>query len=311
MKKSKLLLSIGTVLLLMAGGCKDEPDEHPDWCLDKSYKVPVMVHVNVDPAFSDYTSVDSTMMEPKTRQTRGDPSWQLQYHVAAYEKGKTTPTDVFYSDENPVKTNLHPGKYTLVGWASYSPSASSKGHYFNMDDFSELMLKHKYDYTGNDPWKVPYHGTKETSIAYTTSVDSVPVKAAMAQYKIIATDTAKFIPKKAVISYSSVPAAINGLTGKINYQWNDIEFESEIKNNVLATDYVLSDTKETSVNANIEIYDENNNLCARTLNLRIPLKNGGLTTIRGNFYSILDLTGLDSGGIVIDTEYEATFEIEI
>lgn len=310
MKSLKLLLSIGTVFLL-ASGCKDGHDDQENWCLSNAYKVPVMVHVNVDPAFSDYTTVDSTKMEPKTRQTRGDPSWQLQYHVAAYQKGKSTPTEVFYSDENPVKTKLHPGKYTLVGWASYAPSASSKDHYFNLDDFSEIMLKHKYDYPGNDPWKVPYHGRKETSIAYTTTEDSVHVKAVMAQYKIIATDTAKFVPKKAVISYSSVPAAINGLTGQINYQWNDIEFESEIKNNVLVTDYVLSDSKETHVIANIAIYDKDNNLCARTLNLRIPLKNGGLTTIRGNFYSILDLTGLDSGGIIIDTEYDETFEIEI
>ncbi|MCM1491461.1 MAG: hypothetical protein NC095_11665 [Muribaculum sp.] len=311
MKTTNLLLSVCVGLMALTS-CKDESEANEDWCLDSAYRVPLSININIDRSFSEYTDVDSTMMDAmQYRSTRGDPTWQLQYHVAVYEKGKQLPSDVFSSFENPVKVKARPGKYRFAAWASYTPPISSRSHYFNVDDFSEIMLKQKYDYSGGDSYKVPYRGIREHSVAYTSDTLSMDLSPAMAKFRLIATDTPDYTPAKTTVSYESVPAAVNGLTGKVNYFWNDVQFSSAINGDELATDYVLSHPEETEVFAKIEIFDDENNLRARLTHLRIPLVNGGVTTIRGNFYSVFDLNGLDAGGIAIDTDFEGTYEIEI
>lgn len=314
MKTTKLLLTIGIGLTVLTA-CKDnETPYNEDWCLDPTYKVPLAVKINIDKTFSNYTEVDSTAMDAGQYRstTRGDPSWQMMYHIGVFGKDKTTPVEVFSSFDNPVKIDVHPGKYTFVGWASLSPPIEdSRSFYYNLDDFDEIMLKHKYNYDVDDPYKIPYRGLDDFSVAWTDNGMELNLTPAMAQFKLIATDQPDYTPAKTVISYYKVPAAINGYTGKINYMWDDVQFESTIKDDLLASDYVLSESSETEVFVKIEIYDEEGNLQARLSKLRIPLINGGITTVKGNFYSILDLTGLDAGGISIDTEFEGTFEIQI
>jgi len=314
MKTSKLLLSVGLGLAMMTGGCRDTYEDNEDWCLDETYRVPLNILVNVDRSFSDYLTVDSTAMDNEQYcSTRGDPSWMTQYYVAVYDKEKKEPIDVVSSFDNPVRVKVRPGKYSFVGWASLTPPIEdTKSPTFNMDDFNEIMLKQKYDYVANDPYKIPYRGRVEHSVAYTSDEIELTATPAMAKFRLIATDTPQFSPCRAVVSYSSLPAAVNGLTGKINYAWSDIQFEHLIADdNLIAADCVFSEETETEVNVKIEIYDTRNAMVARLSNLKIPLKNGGITTVKGNFYSILDLKGISSGGISIDTEFEGTYEIEI
>lgn len=315
MKTTKLLLSVGIGLMTMTAltGCKDEMEVNEDWCLDETYKVPLKVNVNVDKTFSDYVEIDSTAMNgSQYRSTRGDPSWQLQYHVALYEKDKTVPTDVFTSFDNPVKVKARPGKYNFVGWATWSPPDGSKTHYFNLDDFNEIMLKQKYDYVANDSYKIPYRGAEMHSVAWTDDEMVLTARPAMAKFRLVATDRPQFTPMKTVVSYYSLPAAVNGLTGRINYAWSDIQFENQITDDeLLASDYVLAHDEETEIFVKVEIYDNLGNMRARLSKLRVPVVNGGVTTIKGNFYSVLDLSGLSAGGISIDTEFEGTYEIEV
>lgn len=317
MRTSKFLLSAGMGLLMVSAGCKDNVEfNEEDWCLDKSYMVPLNVYVNVDKSFEEYANVDSTMDADKYRRsTRGDPTWQLQYNVAVYEKDAkdiSQPLEVFTSFENPVKTRLRPGKYDFVAFATYTPPLlETKSHHFHLDDFSEIMLKQKYDYTADDSYKVPYRVKEGHSVAWTDDELNLTATPAMAKFRLIATDEPEFTPYRTVVSFYSLPAAINGYTGKINYSWSDIQFENIIKDDVLAADYVLSHSEETEIFVKVEIYDALGNMRARLSKLRIPLVNGGVTTIKGNFYSILDLSGLSSGGISIDTEFEGTYEIEV
>ena len=188
MNRTNLLLSIGIVLML-ATGCKDETEPNEDWCLDSEFRVPVKVNIEIDKSFSDYLTIDSTKMDIRQYgRTRSDPSWELQYYVATYEKDGTKPVDVFSSFTNPVDVKVKPGKYKFVGWATYTPPSESRCHYFHLDDFSEIMLKHKYDYEGNDYYKVPYRGDSIHRVSYTTSELNLGLKPAKAKFKLIATD---------------------------------------------------------------------------------------------------------------------------
>lgn len=312
MKRFSLFLPIG-LLTLCACSSKDEPVE--DDCLDPRFRAPVEVTLNVSKCFSPYKNIDSTRyskVDSSLLRTRADASWQLRYMVAAYRRNSDEPLEVVSSLDNKVKLDLPPDKYTFIGWADYVP-CDGKSYYYHTDEFNEIMLRHKYDYTANDPWKVPYRGSLEQRVAYTTTAASVDISPAMGNYKLLATDTPEFKPGKILITYiKPMPCAVNGLSGKINYMWNDMSFESEVNDNMLASDYVLSEDEETTVYVRVEIYDDRNNLRARVRQLAIPLVNGGVTTVKGNFYSILDLDGdFQAGGITIDTEFDATIEIEI
>lgn len=305
--KFKNHLILGVLLLSTACSKSEYTDE--DDCLDPAFRAELSVSVDLDKSMSPYVDVDST----RIISTRGDPSWGLRYCVAAYRRNETTPLLVESSVVNPVKLMLPPDKYQLVAWVDHVPEDNGKSFYFHTDEFNEILLRHKYDYEGADLIKMAYRGKKEVRVGYTTTKAQISAASAMARLRIVATDKPDFIPGKVVVSYFDLPAAVNGLTGDVNLRWNDVSFISKVDGDLLAMDQVLAQDSEIITNVLIEIYDNENTLRARVKNIGIPIVRGGITTVKGNFYSILDLdgSGLSGGGISVDTEFDGTVEIEI
>lgn len=291
--------------------CRNEHVEDEDYCLDPSYMVPLTIDVMVDNKFTPYKTID-------TIQTRSEITPYLKYYVAAYPINDLLPTVVASSTSNSVPIKLHPSRYSLVGWVMYQSDDLKHGYNFYDDDFSELLLKNKYNYKGADAYKLAWRALETKNIAYNMKNTSIVAKPAMAQYKIVATDTANFVPDRVVVYYHQLPASIHGRTGKINWWWGDINYESHVgsrdaNGQFLASDFVLAqDEDEITVNATIEIYDYNGYLCARKKDIEIPLKNGGTTTIKGDFFSVRELDNVETtgSGISIKTEWDATFDIE-
>lgn len=311
--KTYAKISLLTVLLPLVA-CHKDAVEDEDYCLNPAYKVPLEVVVNLDPSFREYHTIDSVFM------TRSSDKPYLKYYVAAYPMTSGLPTVVKSSLDNRMQVSIHPGRYTMVGWVMYESDDKTHGYNFYDDDFSELLLKNKYNYTGADQYKVAYRAAEAKNIAYNTPSTSLKAVPAMGHYKIIATDTASFKPDKVVISYSSMlPAAIHAKSGRINWWWDDISYSSQVTpmdsvGDLLASDFVLSqDNKETRVMVTVEVYDDAGKLRARKKNVEIPLVNGGITTVKGNFYSVLDLDSdaTAGSGISIKTDWDATFDIEI
>ena len=270
------------------------------------FRTDLDVYLSLDKSFSEYKDIDSTMFA-----SRGSTAWGIRYCVAAYRRDDTEPYVVHSSYDNPVSFSLPPGKYTFVGWADHVPNYDDKSYYFYTDEFSEILLRHKYDYEGNDLAKVAYSGKKELRVAYTTKSLQLDMNVAMARYRLIATDTADFTPGKVLVSYYNLPASIDPYSGKINGLWNDVSFASTVSGKELAFDQLLAEAEERRVSASVEIYDDRNNLRARVRKVDIPLIKGGVTTVRGNFFTTLQLDdGMSAGGIIIDTEFEETVEIE-
>ena len=300
----------------LIGSCSKDSPEDENYCLDPSYKVPLEVVVNVDESFKDYLTVDS--FGYKTRSDDIEP--YLRYYVAAYPMTSGLPTVVSSGTDRKLSMHIHPGRYTIVGWVMYEADNKIHGYNFYDDDLSELLLKNKYNYSGGDPYKIAFRTAEAKNIAHNTRSIDINARPAMARYRIIATDTASFEPVKVLIRYTSpLPAAIHAKTGEINWWWTDINFTSTISNIIdvgekLATDLVLSqDGKQTSVTATVEIFDKDDRIRARKKNVRIPLTNGGVTTVTGRFYSVLELDedASSGSGISIKTEWDATFEIEL
>lgn len=309
--RNSLCFCFGIISLI---SCRDDSVPDQDYCLRDSYMVPLTVEVSVDDAFKDYLTIDTLFYQTKS----SDLAPYLKYYVAAYPMTDSLPTVVTTSLNPKVPIKLHPSRYTMVGWVMYESPERQRSFNFYDDDFSELLLKNKYNYTGADIHKLAYRACEAKNIAYNATYTQLSAKPVMAQYNIIATDSADFVPDKVMIYYSSMlPAAIHAKTGRINWWWDDISYTSEVvkKDSVgdlLASDFILSqDDHETSVNVIVEIYDKEGRLKARKKNVEIPLRNGGITTIKGDFYSVLDLDkdGTAGSGIQIKTEWDASFEI--
>lgn len=316
MKPTVKLLITAAMLPFIA--CSRDGTEDEEYCLRESYKIPISVHVELghDTVFREYKTIDSLYLK-----TRGEEMMPyLKYYVAAFPMTEGVPTAVASSTKKDVNMSLHPGRYTMVGWVMYETGEKSRGFNFYDDDLSELLLKNKYSYTGANPYKIAYRASEPKNLAYNTTDAMLTAKPAMGYYRIIATDSAEFVPSKVVLRYTSMlPASIHGKTGAINWWWNDIGYTSEIVSldsigDLLAHDFILAqDTKELPMKATIEVYDEHGTLKARKKNIEIPLKNGGITTIKGDFYSFLEVDedGTSGSGISIKTEWDAIFDIEI
>lgn len=309
-------LLLASLLPFMA--CNKDSPEDEEYCLRDSYKIPVDFHIVLghDTVFKEYKSIDSLYI--KTRTDIETP--YLKYFVAAFPMTEGLPTAVASSTESDMTINLHPGRYTMVGWVMYETDEQSRGFNFYDDDLSELLLKNKYNYSGANSYKIAYRASEPKNIAYNTPEASLTAKPSMGYYRIIATDSATFVPSRIVLRYSSMlPASIHGKTGAFNWWWSDISYDSEpirldSVGDLLAHDFVLSqDSKETSVTVTIEVYDQSGDLRARKKNVEIPLKNGGITTVTGEFYSFLEIDedATSGSGISIKTDWDATFDIEI
>lgn len=303
-------------LTFLTASCSKDSTEDENYCLDPAYKVPLEIDVNVDETFTDYLTVDS--FGYKTRSEDFEP--YLRYYVAAYPMTSGLPTVVSSGTERKLSMQIHPGRYTIVGWVMYEADNKIHGYNFYDDDLSELLLKNKYNYSGEDPYKIAYRTAEAKNIAHNTRSTSITAIPAMARYRIIATDTATFEPAKVLIRYTTpLPAAIHAKTGEINWWWTDISYISSINTlkdfgDQLATDLVLSqDGKQTSITATVEIFDKYDRIRARKKNVKIPLTNGGITTVTGRFYSVLELDedASSGSGISIKTEWDASFEIEL
>ena len=270
--------------------------------------------LSVKPGLFDYKTLDEEYFG-----SRNGSDWPLKYWVAVYKGNSKEPFTLIPSNTTTLPMSLPPGKYSFVAWAEPVPDQNGSTYYFHTDDFSEMLQKHKYDYKGNDEGKTPFRGLFEKNVAFTTKDVAMELKPAFARYKLIATDrdSVTFNTGKIVISYYDLPGAIDALSGNVNLKWNDVSFTSYPDGDLLAFDHVLSnDKRETSISIKIEIFDENEELKARVNKITLPLINGGITTLKGNFYSMLipedndDNGNSGGGGIGIDPEWEETVEIE-
>lgn len=309
MRPTKLFLPFLAFFMIALTGCKDEVEMDEDWCLKNTFQKPLVVDVGLEKSFEKYLDIDSTF---STRSRSLD--LVLKYYVAAYTKDSSEPIAISSSFDNKVEISLFPGKYEFVSWVDYESESNGVGANYYTDDFTELLLRNKYSYSEASIDKLGYRGHKNASIAYTTDSISITTTPAMGQYRLIATDTVGYVPDKVVVTYSSkIPAAINAKDGSFKWWWDDISFTTSPNGKILASDFVLSQPSETSVTAIVEVYDSDGYLRARKKDLEIPLINGGITTIRGNFLSILEVDDnpANGSGITINPEWDASFDIEI
>lgn len=288
-------------------------NEVEDPCLRPDYKSSVKVSLDVDVKLSKYKDV--SFADDLNRQTRSAEQWQLRYTVCAFQDGKSNEVPVAsVSSLSPeLELSLPLGKYNVVAWADYVSDGSLSSRYFHTDDFSDILLKDKFSYSGIDSHKIGFLGSESLTVSYRTPELKIALSPAMGQYRINATDSPDYTVGKVLVTYpQGVPSSLNVLSGKICHKWYGVSFET-IPAGEVAFDNVFAESKEIKVAVKIEVFDDSGRLRARRNFLDIPLVRGGVTFVNAKIYTILDPDSGDApsgGGMGIDGDYDDSFVIE-
>lgn len=313
--------------LLFSSCNKDVYEEPEDNCLwDLSMRHPVTISLEVDNDFDFYKDVSyeaDNIEEDDTPASRArSASYSMRYAVRVFKADTRQLVATMYSSTPNFTMELPVGKMEFIAWADYSLSGSLQDELFLTDDFHELIVASKYPYEANNHYKRASWGMDDRTIAYNTSHVGLRLEPVMAQIQLIATDEPKEDVAKIRISYPGrVPCAINGFTGDVCYSWAGVWFDSYpvgINNGetLLAYDNIFCNNNETIIPVRVDMTSATGTVIARSLKVDVPVRRGGITEVRGAFYSIIqnedkpdsDITG---GGITINPDFDDEFEIII
>lgn len=321
---NRFFLPSAVLLMAVMASCDKAtlPDEPDDSCLwDLTVRHSVTVSLSVDDSMGPYKDVTYDG-DAKKNSRNGDISYSRRYVVFAFRAGTDQLVASAYSSSPNLTLQLPVGKLDVVGWADYSVPGSVLDEFFLTDDISELIVATKHPYVANNHFKHASWGKKNTTVAYNTTYVDVELSSAMAQLRIIATDTPDNDVANISISYPGrVPCAIDGVSGEVCYSWADVWFESEpvrlnASETLLGYDNVLCNDSETIVPVRIVMTSDDGSVIARCLRVDVPLRRGGITEVRGPFYSIIQNEvppegGNTGGGVSIDPSFDDEIVIVI
>lgn len=326
MKAAKLFLSLPllTGAVILSSCHKEEPPVENDDCLwDLSVRHKVIVSLDVDARMEFFEDVrlddDDPVMGCGSR-SQEEKVWR--YTVKAFRHGSDQVIAWASGFTPEFEMDLPVGKVDVIAWADYVKPGSMVDEYFFTDDFSEILVFSKYPYRPNDRFKFGCWGKSSLVLAYNTPAVSVSLKPAMGQLRIIATDEPRDDVSKIRISYPGrIPSAISAFSGKVCYSWADVGFDSKAVEDdngqmLLAFDNIFADDTPCTVPIRIEMTRADGYAVARRLRVEAPVKRGGITEVRGKFYSILEEvpepdTPDTGGGITVDPELDETIIIDL
>ena len=258
------------------------------------------VHVDVDDHFEDYKNIEMG---------RGE-SMLIRFTAVAYQGEKIVSTMVSMVPDFSMK--LPNDDCLLAVFADFVLESSSEDYHFFTDIFSEILLKNRVSYLPDVPSRVAFYGNENVSATMTQA--NIKVSTAMAKYRLEATDAPDYEVGNIRISFNSAyPAAINGFNGNVCRGWSGLAFNSQCAGEMIAADMVFAEFEEIMLSARVEVYDTDGKLRARIKSVGIPVKRGGITTVRGPFFTTFeeDEPGPDSGGSGIEIDPSFTTDIII
>ena len=240
---------------------------------------------------------------------------------------------------------LMPGDYDLWCWSDYAYAASGEAVYYDDADFSGITYIKPYEgdtdmrdaFRGKTSFTVEDPGMMEPVPVGAEIVLTRP----LARYKFIAEDLADFIDRETTRGKWSIDASdfvltdggprwarLNDYTVKVVYplympsvfdnfknnpidSWTGVSFDCVMEQLSdtearLAMDYTYVNGQESSIQVQLEIYDPDGLLIARTATITVPTERDRTTIVRGKF-----LTTLRNDGVGIDPDFDGDFNIEL
>lgn len=263
------------------------------------------------------------------------PDGYALHYVVAATKGDGLLWSRATSDSPEVTMSLTPGDYTVYAWADFVPKdggRADRDHWYFTDEFNEVLLKEKFSYKGSTHAKKAFAGSKKINVPMVTeradagsrSADErITLSTPQGRFRVLPTKEAPYEVGSVKITYKEGIWGGHDLIGDApTVRWQGVNFHTiygSCADDVLGFDYLFTGGGEDETfPMMIEVFDGEGYLRARAADVKVPLRRGHLTTVRGDFFNILekdptpaDTTGGNGGGIGIDPEFEKTFIISI
>lgn len=230
------------------------------------------------------------------------------------------------SETPELELSLSPGDYKFYAWADFIPvgGRADRDHWYFTDEPQEMLLKDKYAYKGSEHAKKAFAGSKQISVKLEESRsvnECITLTAPMGRFRVLPTKDAPYDVGSVKIIYTDGIWAAHDIVNDTSVvRWQNIKFFTpygSCPDNVMGFDYLFTSASAPEVfPITIEVYDADGYVRARSLNVQVPVQRGYLTTVRGDFYNILQEEEKpnpdpDQGGIGIDPEFENSYTITI
>ena len=243
--------------------------------------------------------------------------------------------DIAEGYDHEVTLDVLPGNYNVMVWSDLVKT-SGDNHFYNADNFAEIMLQG--DHQGNNDYRDAFRGSGNVTLI-ADIIERVPdtldiaMQRPLAKYEFITTDLTEFINKeqtradakskaqstdgedvttkvsiedyKVVFYYVGfMPNAYSLFTDKPVDSATGVLFESTL-NSLSETeasvgfDYVFVNGTESAVTVQIGIYDNEGTQLSLTEPIEVPLKRSHHTIMRGMF-----LMSEASGGVTINPDFD-------
>ncbi len=237
--------------------------------------------------------------------------------------------------------DLIPGDYNMMVWADFvNPYTSDRSFFYNVDDFSDIMLS---AHVGSTDYRDAFRGYKEVSVS--SGIEDcgiqtiiVNMERPLAKFEFVSNDIKEFIDKeylamvkehgmqvpdnpytrfdfskyKVVFHYSGfMPDTYSMVTDKPIDSSTGRSFESTLSRITeeevsLGFDYVFVNGKSSSVSVQVGIYNEKQEVLSMSNPVSVPLLRGHHTIVRGSY-----LMQNSSDGLIINPEFDGEHNVVI
>ena len=330
---SSLLMKIQSflpLLFFLIAGCIHEYPDEADYSLEEATPLSVAIQLLLAPAF------DTLRYSSKSANDNKEEG-QRRFIIGVYEKGKRISHQSILSTTAPlpgipyalpVYLRLQASVYTIAVWSDYVDETTHENTYYATEDMQNISLQ--VPYAGNTAKKECQCGHATIDLrGYQNQADTqmqveIDLMRPQAKYEFIATDVQRFLQEVAPqydeketfsVSFTHeffIPSAFDLLKGQIRDSWENATYtvplninEMSGEEHCIGFDYLFAVQTESIASVSITLQDSQGNTIAHTPNIRMPYKQGHITTVKGDFLTPI------KAGIYIDKEYEGEINVNL
>ncbi len=229
-----------------------------------------------------------------------------------------------------ISQQLSEGSYDIYLWADYARLDDSLNDAFYHTERLKAVTIFTEPYIANTDAKDAAYGSESGAIVSSEGAAvTMSLKRPFAKYRITVdadeiekylklqkNDSQKFPPLDELavsVQYEGYfPSGFNVLTEKPNnavggivYIGSQVRYDGSAKELELGSDWILVDGDSSFINATVIISDGKGNEVCCVPDMRIDYRRNYLTTISGRFLT----SGVNSGGVDINTEWSGSFDV--
>lgn len=291
--KKFLALFLALVALV---GCNDEPSM--DVVLGGEETCVFSVSIDGD-TLSDGLQVEQTRTASDDLLALLGEEYEFRYILQVYHADGKSTQYFKYSKELTVNFNvtLPPTRnYNFVVWADIVEKSSATNptpqseYYTTEDGLDCITIK---NWACNTDLRDAFVGSAQViNFSSSSVINCVTLTRPFAKLRIVATnaDNPTNGAKKLRVSYPQyIPTGFDARTGRVDasvnsqYFYSDIDIEqSQNAEKEIFTDYIFASAEESSINVDVALYDDNNNILGVTKTITVPIARNKITTIKGD-----------------------------